>query len=227
MPDAPDAPVLPGVSSSWLEHLPALFQEGSEAGPSYLGRFLLAFEEVLTGLGTGPHPGGLEGVIAGLHRAFAPYDAPHEFLEWLAGWAAVTLRVDFDEARRREFIARAVPLYRLRGTRRGLEEMVRIYTGISPTIVEVLDPLEIGATCTVGVDTVIGGGSPHFFAVTVRMATPDPDTIRRTAETVAAILDQEKPAHTRYSLTLEIPSLQVGVHARIGVDTLLSPPFQS
>ena len=218
---------LPGRVSSWVEHLPALYQEGSEDGINYVGRFLLAFEEVLTGLGTGERPDGLDGVIATLHHVFHPRKAPPEFLEWLAGWAAVTLRTDFDEARRREFIARAVPLYRLRGTRRGLEEMVRIYTGISPTIVEVLDPMEIGAVCTVGKDTVIGGGSPHFFSVTVRMATPDPDTIRRTSETVAAILDQEKPAHTRYSLTLEIPSLQIGVHSRIGVDTLLSPPFHS
>jgi phage tail-like protein len=222
-----DAAAHPGRASSWLEHLPALYQEGAEAGPNYVGRFLLAFEEVLTGLGTGERPAGMDGTIAEMHRVFHPYLAPPEFLEWLAQWAALTLRVDFDEARRREFVARAVPLYRLRGTRRGLEEMVRIYTGISPTIVEVMDPLEIGAVSRVGVDTVIGGGAPHFFRVTVRLATPDPDAVRRTGETVAAILDQEKPAHTRYSLTLEIPSLQIGVHSRIGVDTLLSPPYQA
>jgi phage tail-like protein len=213
-----------GRASRWLEYLPAIYQEGASGGPTFLGRFLLAFQEVLHGTGDEPD-GGLAAVVSGIPRHFRPQEAPAEFLEWLAGWVALTLRVDFDEQRRRDFVENAVRLYRLRGTRRGLEEMIRIYTGILPTINETMDPLRVGTSSQVGASTVIGGGAPHFFRVTVRISTPDPAVRRRMYATVQAIVDAEKPAHTRYALVLETPSLQIGVHSRLGEDTLLSPPF--
>jgi hypothetical protein len=40
---------------------------------------------------------------------------------------------------------------------------------------------------------------------------------------VTAILDMEKPAHTYYALEVETPTLQLGVHSTISVDTLLGP----
>src|SRR5262245_32586991 len=142
----------PGQSSRYLDYLPAVYQQDAEIGqPNFLGRFLLAFEQVLTGLGDINEPGleeKLDGVfhpdtgqllLAGVHRYFDPGPklleherAPAEFLEWLAGWVALTLRADLDEPRRRDFIARAVSLYNLHGTKQGIEEFVRLYTTLAP-----------------------------------------------------------------------------------------------
>src|SRR5579859_6113276 len=160
MPDVPSE-----QASSYLEYLPAILQEGAALGqPNFLGRFLLGFEQVLTGLGDPTEPGVEEildgvGSLAGVERYFEPgaslpdtQRTPSTFLDWLAGWVALSLRADLDELRQRDFIARAVSLYRLRGTRTGLENLIRIYTRLGPTIIELSAPFQIGVTSRIGVD---------------------------------------------------------------------------
>lgn len=233
----------PGQASRYLEYLPSVYQQDAQVGlPNFLGRFLLAFEQVLTGLGEVDEPGLeeiLDGIVdpvssafrlAGVHRYFDPGPylpeqerAPAEFLEWLSGWVALTLRADLDEVRKRDFIARAVSLYHLRGTKRGLEEFVRIYTRLGMTINELNIPFQIGVHSTVGVDTLLDGGAPHFFRVLIRVPVANPEQIRQYREVATAIIGIEKPAHTHYVLDVETPSLQIGVHSTVGVDTLLGP----
>lgn len=234
--------VFPGRASTYLDHLPAVFREGEDGtGPGFLGRFLLAFEHVLTGVGDPAEPG-LDELLDGVPGYLDPRRTPAAFLDWLAGWVGLTLRADLetaalgmegDEARaaaeRREraraLVAGAVPLYRLRGTRRGLEELVRILTGgLAPTIHELTATFQVGVSSTVGADTLLGGGAPHFFHVLLRLPQPGPQARRRVEELVRAILDVEKPAHTRYRLDVLTPAMQIGVNTRIGVDTLLVPP---
>ena len=54
---------------------------------------------------------------------------PSDFLDWLAGWVGIALDETWDEERRRTVVARAVELYRLRGTAAGLAGQVEIQTG--------------------------------------------------------------------------------------------------
>jgi phage tail-like protein len=168
--------------------------------------------------------------LAGVHRYFDPGPslpdharAPPEFLEWLARWVALTLRADLDELRQRDFIARAASLYRLRGTKQGLEEIVRIYTRLGVTVNELSTPFQVGVRSTIGEDTFLDGGAPHFFRVLIRVPVPDPEQIRRYREMAIAIIETERPAHTYYVLDVETPALQIGVHSTVGVDTLLGP----
>src|SRR4051812_12108505 len=108
-------PPEPTRRSDYLDHLPAFFQEGDDEG--LLSRLLLAFQHVLSGVGDVDDPGleeHLDGavdpndgrVLAGIERIFDPglrpdgvlagetERAPDEFLEWLSGWVAITLRPD-------------------------------------------------------------------------------------------------------------------------------------
>lgn len=231
-----------GQSSSYLTSLPAIFQQGEQAGePTFVGRFLLAFEHLLTGLGDVDQPGIeeiLDGIVdpagrlrlAGLERYFEPgsrlpdtHRAPVEFLEWLAGWVALTLRADLDELRQRDFIARAVSFYSQRGTRRGLEEIVKVYTRLGVTVNEMQTSFQIGVHATIGEDTVLDGGAPHFFRVLIRLPTANPAELATARQVATAIIDMEKPAHTYYALDLVTPTFQIGICSRIGFDTLLGP----
>lgn len=232
--------VRPGQSSSYLDHLPAVFREGEAAGePGFLGRFLLAFEHLLTGMGDPEEPG-LDEMLDRVPDYLDPDRTPTAFLDWLAGWVGLTLRGDLEavavgegeEARAirerralaRALVANAVPLYRLRGTRRGMEELIRLFTGgLSPTVTEMTASFQVGVSSTIGADTLLDGGAPHFFHVLLRLPHPDPRARRRIEELVRAVLDVEKPAHTRYHLDVLTPAMQVGVHSQIGVDTLLVP----
>jgi len=160
----------PGEVSSYLGYLPALFQEVGEDGTSVLGRLLLAFEEVLTGL-PGADRRGLEEILdgtlkktprgwepdadSGVQRYFVPgprspgIDVPDdhrtktEFLDWLAGWVALALQPGWNEEEKRRLLARIVPLYAKRGTLAGLVDLLSTYTGMGVEVLEYLQPFQV------------------------------------------------------------------------------------
>jgi phage tail-like protein len=215
-------------ASSLLESLPAVFQQDRVAGaPSFLGRFLLGFEQLLLSSEDASKPG-LEQTIARLYRYFDPgaglpegERAPAEFLHWLARWVAITLREDWDEVRQRELLSEAVPLYRMRGTKQGIASFLEIYTRLGVSIDEMRTAFQIGVHSQVGVDTLLDGGEPFFFHVRVLLPTPDPAQLKAQQAVAQAIVDLQKPAHTHYRLTVVTPTFQIGVYSHIGVDTLV------
>ncbi|HEV7761706.1 MAG TPA: phage tail protein I [Acidimicrobiales bacterium] len=172
-------------TSSYLQHLPAIFHQDP-----FVGRFLLAFETVLSGPGAAGQPG-LETLIGRLADHFDPKTTPEEFLPWLASWVALSLRADWDTATKRDFIQEIVPLYRLRGTQAGLQRMLEIYTRESVTIDDTFDD------------------PAHFFQVKLTLSDADPDRLRRKQEIARAIVDQEKPAHTFYALRVAVPTMRL------------------
>lgn len=191
-------PTGPRAGSRYLDYLPAVFrQDAPPGGTNWLGRFLLGFEAVLTGAGDPGAPGleeTLDGIrdvgagsLRGVERLFDPgpglpagQRAPAEFLDWLSGWVALSLRADIDEERQRVVIANAVRLYRLRGTKAGLEEIVSLYTTLGASIAEATPPLQIGVHSTVGFDTAIDGGPPTTSASRSGSRPPDQRRSRRS-----------------------------------------------
>lgn len=229
--------------SRYLDDLPALYRTPARgARHDFLGRFLLAFEQILTGVGD-PERSGLEEILdgitdadgntvmAGAHRFFEPgpglpdaQRAPMEFLDWLGSWVALTLRGDWTEGEQRRILAEIVPSYRRRGTRDGVRRILSAFTGLSIesiTISELLSPIQIGVSATVGTDTVVGGSLPHYFVVDALVPASDVADLFRKRSILRAILDLEKPAHTFYDLRIQVPTMQVGVTSRVGVDTVL------
>lgn len=253
------------ATSSYLQYLPAIFSQEFASQPSpFLGRFLLAFEQVLTGAeGFVQTPGqpesippyrqaGLETLLEDIDRLFNPLTVraiatisaglsqplgetdvdrikridqlEKEFLRWLAGWVALSLRADWTPEQQRQFIAKIVPLYRRRGTKENLVKLLKIYAGedSDPQVTEPVDtPFQIGVHSQLGVDTQIGGAIPHYFQVSVKLPRPDFELLKRQDDIVSALVDLQKPAHTYYDLTILYETLQIGVRSTIGVDTLI------
>ncbi len=143
---------------------------------------------------------GLDQVLAPIFATLDNFDAyldpwltPVDFLGWLAGWVGIVLDESWEEPRRRAIVARAVDLYRMRGTAAALAGQVEIQTGGSVEIIE------NGAT---GWSVDAGGdlpGSPDPLVV-VRVTVRDPkavDTGRLDALVAAA-----KPAHVLHRIEL-------------------------
>jgi phage tail-like protein len=221
-------------SSRLFDYLPAIYQ--SDLSDPFLDRLLLAFEEVLLGdrvsnsaSTTQAESKGLEDKIALIATYFDPQTTPDEFLSWLAGWVALSLRDDWGVDAQRRFISRIVSLYQKRGTKAGLIEMLKTYTGMgigtneAVEVNELLFPLEIGNkdACRVGINTAIGGGPPYYFIVKMFVNAYD-STTKGVKERIArAIIEQEKPAYTYYKLITEMPTMKIGTYSKVGVDTLL------
>ena len=163
-------PGMPTDQSSYLKYLPSFL-----GGNEFLGRFLLIFEQILTPL---------DRQIDQLYQYFDPRLAPPDFLPWLASWLGLVLDERWPEGQRRELIRAAVELYEWRGTRRGLSEFVRLYTGFTP---EIIEP---------GVRKGAKADQAHRFIV--RIKSSEPDKLDRAV--LMSIIDLEKPAHAGYKL---------------------------
>jgi phage tail-like protein len=143
------------------------------ADDPFLDGFLQIFESIWSPL---------ERQVDQMHAYFDPRLTPTEFLPWLSTWVDLALDENWPEARRRELILRAAELYRRRGTKGALQDYLTIYMGAQPEIVED------------GAD-----GNPFHFSVIFRVG--DPATIDQ--ERIKRIIEEEKPAHTTYTLRVE------------------------
>ena len=212
--------------STYQEYLPAILQEDV-----FLGRFLLAFEKILSGLKDSPshdkiitaktqNPPGLEEIIDNIHLYFNPQQtsdnpqqAPEEFLPWLAGWVALSLRDDWKPEVKREFIQQIVGLYRLRGTKAGLIEILKTYlknAGFGETVA-VYDEFD---------------HFPNYFQVQLILNDRDPDKYWRQAKIAKAIIDREKPAQTFYSLKILLTTMRITRRSQKAYTFKLFEPIQ-
>jgi phage tail-like protein len=140
---------------TWLEHLPALYRRDADTA-RFLGRALSLFETLLEGE---------REALAGLPRLFDPATAPDAgpaptWLDWLAGWVAVTLDEGWPESRRRRIVAEAIELHAIRGTAEGLRRAIAAATGARARVEEpgqLAAPWSLGHVSTLGFTTVLAG----------------------------------------------------------------------
>jgi phage tail-like protein len=166
-------PGVPKNYSSYLKYLPPIY-----SADDFMGRFLLIFETILSPI---------ERTVGNLHYYFDAQMAPPEVLPWLASWLGLALDERWPEEQRRALILAAVELYQWRGTRRGLSEFLRLYTSLTPEIVE----SGVGRR---------GATDADSFRFVVRFRVPDPAQVDRAM--LEAIIEAEKPAHTGYTLEI-------------------------
>jgi phage tail-like protein len=213
---------------SYVEHyLPAIYDEDQGAS-RFTERFLANFEGLLTNL---------EDRIDGVDALFDPETAPPDALDWLASWFGLGLDPQWDEARKRFFLAHADRLFRERGTVRGVTTALRLF--LDAEVSEAVFGAG-GCTCAGARSPVriveqflvrdAGGvlhGDPtatepmsvadaaHRFTVLV----PHVDTAEREAM-VRRIVELAKPAHTSFDVKRFWALFRVG-EARVGLDTEL------
>ncbi len=209
--------------SRLLDYLPTIYRTDP-----FMGQFLLAFEKVLLGFQDDvnyPHPG-LEESIANLATLFDPQQTPEQFLSWLAGWTALSLRADLPVTVQRDFVANIIQRYRFRGTKANLQELLSLFTRGKPTITETaMAEFQIGKCSSLGENTLLRGGPPYCFQVTIKLPQElagDPQELERQLKIANAIIELEKPAHTDYELIpIFTSTMQIGIAAQLGIDTLL------
>ncbi|GHO83203.1 phage tail protein [Dictyobacter formicarum] len=129
--------------SSYLRYLPPVLWEGEAP---LLGRLLLIFEKLLTGIddeqviqhGDHTHQS-LEEAIARLDQLLDPWHTPPQLLDWLASWVDLTFPTIWDpgqhshiqiwdEYLRRRAISQIVQIYSKRGLKEGLSQYLDLYT---------------------------------------------------------------------------------------------------
>lgn len=104
---------------SYLRYLPGIYRE-DEVSRTFLERYLSLFESVFVDL---------EEEIEHLTRYLDAEGVPTSHLSWLEDWLALETDETWPEPARRALVAQAAELYRKRGTREGLLDLLGLYLG--------------------------------------------------------------------------------------------------
>jgi phage tail-like protein len=197
--DEETATIEVSCQSRFVKYLPSLYAEQDEL----MGRFLMLFESVWAPLGA---------QIAAMHYYLDPRTAPSGLLPWLAQCVDLAVSDQWTEAQKRRLIGSALQLYRRRGTRRGLQDFLEIYTGVKPQIVEHrANNLRLGSGARLATSVALGQQNiPHTFTVILSLppvpAASSLERARKEADRrrmVEDIIETEKPAHTSYTLQIQ------------------------
>jgi len=197
---------------TYLEYLPAFYQEDS-ASKEFLTNYLSIYEAVLSNI---------ESRIEDSPRIFDAEETPDEFLPWLSSWVGAVKDENWPQEKWRAFLKQAAKLYRKRGTKDELRELIRIYTGKHPyAIVEraLLQCDNINADLETVLDDLFGG--PYDFCVLLRSKQVRSETDKKV---IKRIIDLEKPAHTCGRLAVLEDQIILNRHTYLGVNTRLNEP---
>lgn len=191
--------------SLYPQFLPAVYRE-----VDFIGRFLKIFEQ------------SFEPAVQTFQSLWAyldPLTAPEALLPFLAQWVGWHNEATWSVAQQRSLIRRAMEIYRWRGTRRGLQLYLHLYTGLplqDVTRTAHQQPIQIytasrqgfvlGET-DLGPTAILGGGKPLHFKV--RLCPTVGQFLDETL--VRSIIEQEKPAVCTYDL--EIVPIEEDAHA--------------
>lgn len=216
--------------TSSFAYLPPVYHE-DPVSAGFLDRLLSYFDTVF------------EEVESGIERFSGyldPYGVPAgPFLSWLGEWLDLSFLAEWPEVTRRTLIDRAIELYKKRGTIAGVQEMVRLHTGLGPPfplIVEHFRLRDYGERREVPVEDLVDGipflaGSPlspatdpdelthHFTILLPDKVAGDDDALA----TLHHLIEAQKPAHTKYRLRLVRPGFRIGCQSTIGADALIGP----
>ncbi|MCH5675684.1 phage tail protein [Streptomyces gilvus] len=141
---------------------------------------------------------GLDETVAPIHSVldcldtyFRPSLAPLDFVQWLGSWVGAETDGGEPESLLRAAVAAAAYLHRIRGTRRGLSEAVRLAFGVEPEITE-----SGGAAWSARPLGPFPGTPRPRLHVHLRLPAPTPADHHRLDTLVATA----RPAHMPYTV---------------------------
>lgn len=117
---------------SFVDYLPQIYRGGVQKD-TFLARYIGVFQSIYLDL---------QEKIDDAPLNFDPKMTDPQILEWLADWFSIEDDIIWGEERLRVILKNAVRLYKLKGTKRAVSEMVKIYAGVDPIIVEQFDVLD-------------------------------------------------------------------------------------
>lgn len=211
-------------------YLPTVYRE-DQTSADFLERMLANVEGFFTAI---------EDRIAATQVLFDPQSAPQEALDWLAAWFGVALDPNWNETKRRIFIAHAFEFFRWRGTTHGLSMALRLTLEDcwTPAIFE-----SDNQAFSVRVierfrsrDANQSTQTAHRFRVLLPVkpgSSGNDQDSRSRLEIARRVIELHKPAHTSFDIQFYWAMFRLG-EARLGAETLidqgsrdprLMPPF--
>jgi phage tail-like protein len=203
----------------YMELLPALYRRSDAVGKNVVRDLCFLFEHMF---------GSVQATLDRGHAFYDPLECPPDFLPWLASWTGMVIDLDWPLAKKRALIRRAVDLYRIRGTARGLALFLKLFIGAEPIIDENKWPFRgfrVGVDARVGIDSVVLPPVELGHCVTITVPLKFTDVTPELVIRVHEIIQLEKPANVQYYLRFAADEgdaqlrefFAIGVRSGIGI----------
>lgn len=194
---------------SLMNFLPDVYQENPKSA-SFLERYLEIFDTLYSEVNDR---------IRDIAVYFDPDATPEEFLQWMAEWIAIEDVYMWNEEQLRFLLKNATRLYKIRGTRQYLEEMIGLYTGRKPYIVEnhALEKYKQDLVKGDNLEQLYGAGS-FVFTVIVNLGRK---VSEREYQILTRLINAAKPAYMGCRLVVLEPYIYLGKHSYLGINSVL------
>lgn len=190
---------------SIIKYLPSVFSE-SEKNSDFLKRFLGIYQALFYDL---------QENIDNMSKYFDADFVSGDYLEWLASWVGINFSYMWNEEKLRELIKNSFYYYSLKGTKKGLNEIITFYTKQKPIIVETYTIIN---TYSENVykeyyESLYGNDiySFHIFIEGTDVNYKD----------VEKLVELYKPAHTKAYIVFLDKYMVLGKHSYIGINSRL------
>lgn len=194
---------------TWLRFLPGVYQKDKESA-DFLERYLGIFQSVYEDL---------ERTIRRDASCLEPMAAAPEFLQWLARWLDLGDTHMWPSEKLRKLVKNAVRLFELRGTRRGLAQMVALYTGEEPLIVEEWQTRDIYRPWERKPELErLYGREPNVFTLLIKETYL---SSARDYQAIEQLVREAAPAYMEVKLVPLRPCILLGDYTYLGINSRL------
>lgn len=197
--------------NSFVDYLPEVYQQNN----SFLRRYIGIFQSIYLDM---------ERKIDRLPIYLDPDSVPDEYLDYLASWMGVENEGSIlDPKRLRYMVRNAIRLNKIKGTIQSVMEMVRLYTGESPIIIEYfkLEQYAKGDRGRQKLYNLLYTDNPYVFCVITGIGSSDGSW--NLAE-LTRLIEKVKPAHTIARVVVLNRSVQLDTHSYLGLNSMLERP---
>ena len=193
----------------WINYLPSIYQKNRESA-IFLDKYLSIFQSLYDDF---------EYKYESSTVMLEPLSCDTAFLRYIAKWLDITNTNIWSEDKLRKLIRRAPSLFKKRGTRSGLIEIIELFTGEKPFIVEQWQVRQFRQNSeTKEVLDRLYGTDENVFLVLVKEKYCSG---KREQEALLSLIQDMSPAHTQPRLVALRQFINLGGHTYLGINSAL------
>ncbi len=194
-------------AESWMNYLPEIYRR-EMGNDSFLDRYLAVYQSIYDD-------------ISRRMKEFVyhldPQAADPEFLQQLASWIGIEETYMWTEEQLRYLLGHAMEFYEARGTRRGIEMFVELYTGELPFVIEWQDWESFDGEYGRMLRNLYAD-DPESFTVLVR---EECIPTYKEHQALLCVIEQIKPVQMELHLIVLEPYIFAGGYSYLGVNSVL------
>lgn len=194
-------------AESWAANLPELYRR-EMGNDSFLDRFLAIYQSIYDDISR---------QIKEFVNCLDPKVAGTDLLHFIASWLDVEEPYMWTEEQLRYLLRHAMEFFKARGTGRGIEMFVKLYTGETPFVVECQDWEEFKDSSD-GLLKSLYEEDPYSVTVLVR---EECIPTNKDYQALLRMLEQIKPVQTEINLVVLKPYIFADGYSYLGVNTVL------